>query len=248
MLRAMRVVVTVLLLVPVAGACTVDIGSDTPVGIDARARLDALGERWMTTPATITYRTTLRKPGEAASPHQCLRQFVGDDVGGPSGIQSGLRICSGMGELRLAWDPPDRWRMDRRSPDGRLTLLSTSDGDVGCRVVDPPGQRCVAVEADGPFGTLIRPPGPIVDRIRSPVTKSARRTIAGSRSECFVVEGGPAGEMRTVEWCYSPEGLLLFLHDTVEGGRVVTAEATEVSRRVSDGDFVPAPVSTPARR
>jgi hypothetical protein len=44
-----------------------------------------------------------------------------------------------------------------------------------------------------------------------------------------------------VEWCYSPEGLLLFLNDTVEGGRVVTAEATEVSRQVSEGDFVVAP-------
>ena len=41
-------------------------GSDTPIGIEASARLDALGERWMTTPATITYRTTQRKPGEAS--------------------------------------------------------------------------------------------------------------------------------------------------------------------------------------
>ena len=45
----------------------------------------------------------------------------------------------------------------------------------------------------------------------------------------LAVEGGPAGEIHAVEWCYSPEGLLLFLNDTVEGGRVVTAEATEVS-------------------
>lgn len=35
-------------------------------------------------------------------------------------------------------------------------------------------------------------------------------------------------------------GASLFLNDTVEGGLVVTAEATEVSRRVSGGDFVPA--------
>lgn len=240
MLRAMRVIVAVLLLVPIAPACTVGSGSDTPIGIDARARLDALGERWMTTQATITYRTTLRKPGEAASPHQCLRQLVGDDVGGRSGIQSGLRICSGMGELRLVWDPPDRWRMDQRSPDGRLTLLSTPDGNERCRVADAPDPRCVPAESDGPFGSLIDPPGATVDRIRSVVTASAQRRIAGIRSDCFAVEGGPAGEIHTVEWCYSPEGLLLFLNDTVEGGRVVTAEATEVSRRVSDGDFVPA--------
>lgn len=240
MLLAMRVIVGLLLLVPVASACTVGSGSETPTGIEARARLDALGERWMTTQATITYRTTLRKPGEAASPHQCLRQFVGDDVGGRSGIQSGLRICSGMGEVRLVWDPPDRWRMDQRSPDGRLTLVSTPEGNERCRTGDAPDLRCVPAESDGPFGPLIDPPGATVDRIRSVVTRSAHRRIAGIMSDCFAVEGGPAGEIHAVEWCYSSEGLLLFLNDTVEGGRVVTAEATEVSGRVSDGDFEPA--------
>jgi hypothetical protein len=238
MMLAMRIIVAVLLLLPIAPACTVDSGSDTP--IDARAQLDALGERWMATQATITYRTTLRKPGEAASPHQCLRQLVGDDVGGRSGIQSGLRICSGMGELRLVWGPPDRWRMDQRSPDGGLTLLSTPEGNERCRVADASDLRCVPAESDGPFGSLIDPPGATVDRIRSVVAASAHRRIAGIRSDCFAVEGGPAGEIHAVEWCYSPEGLLLFLNDTVEGGLVVTAEATEVSRRVSGGDFVPA--------
>src|SRR4029453_233925 len=99
-----------------------------------RARLDALGGGWMTTPATIIYRTTQRKPGEATSPHQCLRQMVGDAVGGRSGIQSGLRICSGMGVLRLAWDPPDRWRIDQAASGNRLTLLSTHGGSVRCHV------------------------------------------------------------------------------------------------------------------
>ena len=119
----MRVIVAVLVLVQVASACTKWIGSDTPIVVDAGARLDALGERWMTTPATITYRTTQRKPGEATSPHQCLRQLVEVDV------QTGLRICSGIGEMRLVWDPPDRWRMDEVSPDGGFTLLSTPDGE-----------------------------------------------------------------------------------------------------------------------
>ncbi len=237
----MRVFVTILLLAPVDSACTEGSGAGTPIVIDAGARLDALAERWMTTPATITYRTTQRKPGEATSPHQCLRQLVGDAVGGHGGVQSGLRICSGVGEMRLVWDPPDRWRMDQAAPKSRLTLLSTPDGSVRCQAARLPAPRCVAADSDGPFGSLIDPPALTVDQIRSVVTASAPRTIAGIRSDCFAVEGGPAGAVHTVEWCYSPDGLLLFLNDTVEGGRVVTAEATEVSRHVSDGDFELAP-------
>jgi hypothetical protein len=41
-----------------------------------------------------------------------------------------------------------------------------------------------------------------------------------------------------VEWCFSRSGLLLYVLDGVEGGRVTTVEATEVSEVVSDGDFV----------
>ena len=232
----MRVLAAILLLVPVASACTAP-GSDDPIVIDAGARLDALGERWMTTPATITYRTTQRKPGEATSPHQCLRQMVGDDVGVDSDLQKGLRICSGVGEVRLAWDPPDRWRMDQAAPGRRFTYLSAPDGSVRCQVARLPAPRCVAAATNGPFGSLLDPPALSVDRIGAVVTAGAQRTIAGIRSDCFTVEGGPAGAIHTVEWCYSPDGLLLFLDDTVEGGRVVTAEATEVSRGVADGDF-----------
>jgi len=96
---------------------------------------------------------------------------------------------------------------------------------------------CVDAERDGPFGSLVDPPALSIDEIGT-VTAGAERTIAGIRSECFGVEVGPAGAIHTVGWCYSPDGLLLFLSDTVEGGRVVTAEATEVSRGVAEGDFV----------
>ena len=96
---------------------------------------------------------------------------------------------------------------------------------------------CVDAERDGPFGSLVDPPALSIDEIGT-VTAGAERTIAGIRSECFGVEGGPAGAIHTVGWCYSPDGLLLFLSVTVEGGRVVTAEATEVSRGVAEGDFV----------
>jgi hypothetical protein len=77
-----------------------------------------------------------------------------------------------------------------------------------------------------------------IDEIGAAVMAEAERTIAGIRSDCFAVEGGPAGAIHRMEWCYSPDGLLLFMSDTVDGGRVVTADATEVSRGVADGDFV----------
>ena len=139
--------------------------------------------------------------------------------------------------MRLAWDPPDRWRMDQTAPGSRLTLLSTSDGSVRCHVAHLAAPRCVAAETNGPFGSLLEPPALSIDQIGAVVRAGAQRTIAGIRSDCFTVEGGRAGAIHSVEWCYSPDGLLLFLDDTVEGRRVVTAEASEVSRHVSDGDF-----------
>jgi hypothetical protein len=232
-----KMVVALVVLSLVGSACTGGSGSDPPLQ-DPRARLDALAERWMTTRATITYSTTQRDAGEATSPHQCLRQMVGDAVGGHSGIQRGLRICSGIGEMRLAWSPPARWRIDQRAPDGRLTLISTPDGNVRCRVADPAGLRCVPAETNGPFGSLVDPPSLTLDEIGAPVTVEAGRTLAGIRSECFMVEGGPADAIHRAEWCYSGDGLLLFALDQVEGGRVTIAAATEVSPGVSDRDFI----------
>jgi hypothetical protein len=217
----------------VGSACTGGSGSDPPLQ-DPRARLDALAERWMTTRATITYSTTQRDAGEATSPHQCLRQFVGDTVD----RQTGLMICSGTGEMRLAWDPPDRWRMDEESPGRSIVLLSTPDGNVRCRMADPAGLRCAPAETNGPFGSLVDPPALTLDEIGAPVTVEAGRTVAGMRSECFMVEGGPADAIHRAEWCYSGDGLLLFALDQVEGGRVRIAEATEVSPGVSDRDFI----------
>ena len=234
----MRLVAAILLLVPVASACTEGSEPDTPIPIDAGVRLDALGERWMTTPATITYRTTERDAGDATSPHQCLRQLVGGPGDYPSNLKKGLRICSGIGQMRLAWDPPDRWRMDEVSPGRSLVLISTPDGDVRCRIVDPFAPRCAAAEGVGRFGSLVDPPALTLDEIGAPVTVEAERTIAGIRSECFMVEGGPADAIHRAEWCYSGDGLLLFALDQVEGGRVTIAEATEVSTGVSDRDFI----------
>ena len=227
-----KVVVALVGISLVGSACTRGSGSDPPVQ-DPRARLDALGERWMTSVATITYRTTERDPGEATSPHQCLRQFVGGEVD----RQTGLRICSGVGELRLAWDPPDHWRMDAAPPDGIFALLSTPEGRLRCRSSDMVAKTCVATESSGTFGSLVDPPALTLGEIGAPVTLEAGRTIVGIRSECFMVEGGPADAIHRAEWCYSGDGLLLFVLDQVEG-RVTIAEATDVSPRVSDQDFI----------
>ncbi len=202
----------------------------------ARATPDALGERGSTTPATITYRTTQRKPGEATSPHQCLRQLVEVDV------QTGLRICSGVGEMRLAWDPPDRWRMDEVSPDGGFTLLSTPDGDVRCRGTEVAASTCFATETSGPFASVVEAPERILAELGasggSVVSAGPRRTIAGIPAECFSAIGGSAETSHRLEWCFSRSGLLLYLFDGVEEGRVTTVEATDVSEVVADRDFV----------
>jgi len=230
----MRVIVLVAVMgVSLVGSACTDGGSVAAV-VDPRARLETLAARWGSGPATITYRTTERDPGEATSPHQCLRQLVGV---GEVDVHTGLRICSGVGEVRLAWDPPERWRMDEVSPRS-LTWLSTVDGEVRCRG-DAPLLRCAAAEGHGPFGPLVDAPTAIIDEIGAPVTAQADRTIAGIRSECFLVQGDQAGTIHRVEWCYSHDGLLLFLLDEIEGSRLATAEAIHLSRGVAAGDFVP---------
>ena len=232
----MRVMVVIALVgVSLIGSACTGSGGSAPAVEDHRARLDALAAQWVSGPATITYRTTKREPGDPTSPHQCLRQMVGVEE---ADVATGLRLCSGVGEMRLAWDPPERWRMDEVSPAGSVTRVSTSERLLRCTGGGMDRSACVDAERDGPFGSLVDPPDRSIDEIGVAVTAEAERTIAGIRSECFGVEGGPAGAIHTVEWCYSPDGLLLFLTDTVEGGRVVTAEATEVSRGVADGDFV----------
>lgn len=107
-----------------------------------------------------------------------------------------------------------------------------------CRIVDSFAPRCAAAEGVGRFGSLVDPPALTLDEIGAPVTVEAERTIAGIRSECFMVVGGPADAIHRAEWCYSGDGLLLFALDQVEGGRETIAEATEVSPEVSDRDFI----------
>lgn len=234
-LRSRGVFVLVAVAASVVPAC--DHGADGLVG-EPRTRLVALGNRWFASEATITYRTTQRDPGESTSLHQCLRQLVGGEVD----RQTGLTICSGIGEMRLAWDPPDRWRMDEASSDGRFTRLSTRDGDVRCRGTEVAASTCSAAETSGPFASVVEAPVRTIDELGasggSVVSAGPRQTIAGIPAECFSAIGGSAEASHRVEWCFSRSGLLLYLFDGVEGGRVTTVEATEVSEVVSDRDFV----------
>ena len=239
--RSTRGFVLLVCLVATASAASAcDRGADAMVG-EPRTRLVELGNRWFASAATITYRTTERDPGEATSPHQCLRQLVGGEVD----RQTGLKICSGIGEMRLVWDPPDRWRMDGVSPDGGLTLLSTPDGHVRCRLTEVAASTCFATETSGPFASVVEAPERILGELGasggSVVSAGPRRTIAGIPAECFRASGGSAQTTRRVEWCFSRSGLLLYLFDGVEGRRVTTVEAADVSEVVSDGDFVVAP-------
>jgi hypothetical protein len=188
----------------------------------------------MTSVATITYRTTRRDPGEATSPHQCLRRFVEDTVD----RQTGLMLCSGIGEMRLAWERSDRWRMDEDPADGSSTSVFGPDEYVRCRF-DGAASGCIAVEKPGPFSALVEAPAQTLDELETAaVTGEGPRMIAGMRAECFHATGGSPEAVRRVVWCFSRGGLLLSLFDGIQDGRVTSAEATNVSPGVSASDLV----------
>jgi hypothetical protein len=215
---------------------SLDSVNTTSVG-DARAQLDALGEAWFRTPATITYQTTGKVPGQPASSHQCLRQLVG----GAIDRRTALRMCSRQGLLKLAWDPPDRWRMDVTSPVDRFNVLSTTDGSVICPAAD--GDRACrpistrAAKRASPFSFLFVRPERILDAIGATdgaVVAEPGTEVARVGVTCFAA----SGRRGRAEWCYSRGGLLLsFLEGA--GGDLTTLEAVAVSSQVFEGDFEP---------
>jgi hypothetical protein len=240
-LGPLRSISTIALLVACTTMCSsppsprkLEANKITPVR-NPRARLDALGVAWLQTRATITYRTTGKVPGQAASSHQCLRQLVG----GAIDRQMGLRMCSRQGRLKLTWDPPRRWRMDVTSPVDSFVVLSTTDGavfcpaaevDRGCRSISPP-----AAKRASPFGFLFLSPGKILDEIGprdGAIVSETRTEMAGVDVECFAA----SGRRGRAEWCYSRGGVLLsFLGGA--GDDLTTLEAVGVSSQVSEGDF-----------
>ena len=244
-LGSFRTIPVVLLLsVAFATACSGDaprrnldashVPSATPDG-DARARLDALGDAWFRTVATITYRTTGKVPGQPVSSHQCLRQLV-ETV---TDRLAALRKCSRQGRLKLAWDPPDRWRMDVTSPVDSFRILSPGDGgllcpaahnDRGCRSISKPEARRMS-----PFGFLFMSPGSILDAIGAGdavVISEPGTEVTGVDAECFAA----SGHRGRAEWCYSDGGVLLSYLGGA-GDDLTTLEAVAVSDQVFEGDF-----------
>jgi hypothetical protein len=235
---------TFLLLIALATACSgkaaggnVDASHATVATSkgDPQGRLEALGDVWFRTRATITYRTTGKVPGQPASSHQCLRQLVG----GAIDRQTGLRMCSRQGRLKLTWDPPDRWRMDVTSPVDSYRILSTTDGSVLCDATEVE-RTCRSIPAGqakraSPFGFLFLSPDQILRAIGSSdeeVVPEPGTDMAGTSVACFAARG----RRGRVEWCYSRGGALLsFLEGA--GADLATLEAVAVSDQVFEGDF-----------
>jgi hypothetical protein len=197
--------------------------------IDPRDRLLELGGAWFRTPATISYRTTGRVPGQPTTAHLCLRQMFDDDFG--EDRTALLRRCSRQGTLRFVWDPPDGWQMDVITPVDRFTLASTHDRTRICRSGDPGGCRGIpTAEAIVMAGAdmFFRPPRTVLAAIGATGvrTTASPTEYAGVPVECFAA----TGRDEHVEWCYSVSGLLLsFLRGSVTEGWT-SIEATSISR------------------
>jgi hypothetical protein len=206
--------------------------------MSADAELSLLGSLWFETPpVTITYRTTDRPPGEPTSAHQCLRQMAASALTG----KKLLAICNRMGTVALAWNPPERWRMDVVTAGDAFAVVATPSG-FRCRVLAR-WERCIRLSPNGAsvetaFGPLVTEPGRILERIgvseAGTVIRSGTRTIASSSATCFSATGRA---QVTEVWCFSDEGLLLFASTSTPDGTRMTAEATKVSPGISELAF-----------
>jgi hypothetical protein len=207
--------------------------------MSADAELSLLGSLWFeSTPVTVTYRTTDRPPGGPTSPHQCLRQMAGSNTD----RQELLAICNRSGTVALAWNPPERWRMDMVTAEDAFAVVATPSASFRCRVLAG-SERCVRLSpndaaAETAFAPLVTEPGRILERIALPeggrVIRSGTRTIEGSSANCFSATG--RSQVNEV-WCFSDEGLLLFASTSTPDGTRMTAEATRVSPGISELAF-----------
>jgi hypothetical protein len=197
----------------------------TAAGAVASPTFSELAARWHQTAATIVYRTEANVPGQPASTHQCLRQMVG----GAIDRQQGLRMCSRQGRLELAWDPPDRWRMDVVTPLTRYRLVSVAGRTIRCKSEGSCRSVASATAAAAPFGSLLAPTLGATDT--DAVAERPSAEVAGIEARCFAAS---AGDRR--EWCFSDDGLLLsFLGGTP--GDWTALEAVSVSRQVDAAVF-----------
>jgi hypothetical protein len=226
----------------ILAACTEGPSVNRPVDAtsapDAPQRLETLGRAWFRTSATVTFDTQVHAPGEPASEHQCIRQLW---LGDQSSIDrvTAIRMCARQGELRLAWAPPDRWRMDVTTPTEAYTLLWAPGEAARCDGTGEHLGHCTArppreVATELPFRWALATPDRILDRIGATgpnaVTSVPDRTIAGLDAQCFRASGVRDQE---AGWCYSSDGSLLFLTTSTADGWSASLEATRVSTEVS---------------
>ena len=204
----------------------VEHGSTHPgATVEAGPDFSDLTAHWRTTAATIVYRTEANIPGQPASTHQCLRQMVG----GAIDRQEGLRMCSRQGRLELAWDPPDRWRMDVVTPLTRYRLVSIAGRTIRCEGERSCRNVASATAAAAPFGSLLAPDLGAKD-IDAVIARPPAE-VAGIEARCFAATEGDRRE-----WCFSDGGLLLsFLAGTP--GDWTVLEAVSVSRQVDTAVF-----------
>ena len=211
--------------------------SDTTMSADAE--LSLLGSLWFETPpVTITYRTTDRPQGGPTSAHQCLRQIA--EVS--SDPQEVLATCNRSGTVVLAWNPPERWRMDIVTAEDAFAVVATPSASFRCRVLAG-SERCIRLSpnraaTETAFAPLVTELERVLERIGfsegGPVIRSGTRTIARSSATCFSATGRP--QVSEV-WCFSDEGLLLFASTSTPDGTRMTAEATSVSPGISELAF-----------
>lgn len=243
-MRGIRTAVTI-----VSAAClaavTVACSTPEPPSQDAHQRLHHLGEIWLETPVSVTYRTFEREAGEAASTHQCLRQFVSSatDVGDAVDVQTGIRLCSGEGSVTFVHAPPDRWRSDVSDAAGAITLISNPTGAYRCEPGAGEITGCTAVTGEpenSRLAPLLRTPDEIVEGLMTggaAVTRIEDRSIIGLPAECYSAESTDTDLPARADWCFSEIGVLLSFSATTSMGSTTLLEASEISMDVAPTAF-----------
>lgn len=202
---------------------------------DARARLIELGDAWLRTAATVTYRTVGAVDGQPTSTHQCLRQMVDTR----EDIVPSLRKCSRQGELELTWDPPERWRMEVSTPVEHFTLISTGARTRICPGGNPHACRPISpalASAEAGVDILFRRPEQFLHVIGTDEVHVSDRGVPegiGTPVECF----GATGSNGHAEWCYTSDGVLVSLLEGAGVGDWTVLEATAVEPGVDPAVF-----------
>ncbi|MGH2740558.1 MAG: hypothetical protein ACRDH6_08780 [Actinomycetota bacterium] len=188
------------------------------------AELQALGERWAETTATISY------------------QF--ETIGGGSGG------AQDSGTLVLSWLPPSDSRMDLESETGaRITVITGEEFAFLC--APEGGGSCVVYDRTGEaspvaFAGFFSKPEAVAEQIEKQVgelsIRRSERTLADLRAICFSLASDPDVMVREAEWCFSPQGILLRFQttSTVEGkDAAIVFRATSVVQSVDEAVFEP---------